>query len=58
MPLSKWSGSSKGLISFQDNIFMIHVTPLAEHAEIIYRWTREICEYRLHSYFERKGNLG
>lgn len=57
MPLSKWSGSSKGLITFEDGVFTIHVTPLPEHAEIVYQWTREICAYRLHSYFERKGNL-
>lgn len=55
MPLSKWSSSSKGLITFEDNLFTIHVNPLTEHAEIIYRWTSEICMYRLHSYFERKS---
>jgi len=57
MPLSKWSGSSKGLISFQDNVFMIHVVPLPEHVGVLYRWTREICKYRLHAYFERKSGL-
>lgn len=55
MPLSKWSGSSKGMITFQDNLFTIYVTPLSEHAEMIYRWTNETCAYRLHSYFERKS---
>jgi len=57
MPLPYWSSSSKGLISFQDNVFTIHVAPLPEHAEILYRWTKEICEYRLHAYFERKSGL-
>ncbi|MEK4715755.1 DEAD/DEAH box helicase family protein [Sporosarcina sp. FSL K6-5500] len=57
MPLSYWSDSSKGLISFLDNVFIIHVTPLAEHAETLFRWTKEICDYRLHAYFERKSNL-
>ena len=57
MPLSKWSGSSKGLITFKDNLFTIHVTPLPEHAEILYGWTKEICDYRLHAYFERKSGV-
>ncbi|WP_438317214.1 DEAD/DEAH box helicase family protein [Sporosarcina sp. FA9] len=55
MPLTKWSGSSKGLVTFQEDVFTIHVTPLSEHMEILYRWTKEICEYRLHAYFERKS---
>ncbi|MBO0589242.1 hypothetical protein [Sporosarcina sp. E16_8] len=57
MPLSYWSGSSKGLVTFQDNVFTIRVTPLAEHAEILFRWTEEICDYRSHAYFERKSNF-
>lgn len=55
MPMTKWSGSSKGLISYPDNLFTIHVQPLAEYKELIYEWTKEICEYRLHTYFERKA---
>ncbi len=55
MPLSKWSGSSKGLITFEENLFTIHLEPLPEHAEMIYHWTKETCAYRLHSYFERKS---
>ena len=57
MPFPYWSGSSKGLISFQDNVFTIHLNPLPGHAEILYHWTQEICEYRLHVYFERRSSF-
>ena len=55
MPLSKWSASSKGMITFVENIFTIHINPLPEYAKIVYEWTRETCAYRLHQYFERKS---
>lgn len=55
MPLSKWSSSSKGLISFTNNVFTIRVLPLPEHKETLFIWTKEICAYRLHAYFERKS---
>ncbi|MDD9311793.1 DEAD/DEAH box helicase family protein [Cytobacillus firmus] len=56
MPMSKWSGSSKGLISFENGIFKLAFDVDKEDEEILYNWTREICEYRLHWHFERKGN--
>lgn len=55
MPMTKWSGSSKGLISYVDRLFTIHVNPLVEHQELIYSWTKDICDYRLHTYFGRKA---
>lgn len=55
MPMSKWSSSSKGLISYTDRLFTIHLNPLDEHHAILYEWTKEICDYRLHTYFERKA---
>lgn len=56
MPMSKWSGSSKGLTSFEDGIFKLAFDVHKEDEEILYNWTREICEYRLHWHFERKGS--
>lgn len=54
MPMTKWSQSSKGLISFQNDLFQLEFTILPEYNEIVYALTKEICEYRLHTYFERK----
>ncbi|RFU69961.1 DNA helicase [Peribacillus saganii] len=55
MPMSKWSGSSNGLVSFENGIFELNFDVVPEDEEILYDWTREICEYRLHYHFERKA---
>ncbi|MCC3357738.1 DEAD/DEAH box helicase family protein [Bacillus sp. REN16] len=55
MPMTKWSGSSKGLVNFSDNQFFIAFDVLEEDLETIYKWTMEICKYRLHYHFERKA---
>jgi hypothetical protein len=57
MPMTKWSGSSKGLISFENNVFSLNLSIAPEDEEILYKWTQEICEYRLHAYFERKSSI-
>ncbi|WP_044748148.1 DEAD/DEAH box helicase family protein [Bacillus alveayuensis] len=57
MPMTKWSGSSKGLISFENNVFSLNFSIAQEDEEILYKWTQEICEYRLHVYFERKSSM-
>ncbi|GLH62195.1 DEAD/DEAH box helicase family protein [Parageobacillus sp. G301] len=56
MPMTKWSGSSNGLLSFDNNVFSLTFSIDPEDEEILYQWTKEICEYRLHVYFERKDN--
>jgi hypothetical protein len=56
MPMTKWSGSSNGLLSFDNNVFSLTFSIGPEDEEILYQWTKEICEYRLHVYFERKEN--
>lgn len=55
MPMTKWSGSSKGLISYENDRFKLKFDVLKEDEEILYTMTRDICEYRLHVHFERKG---
>ncbi|MDP4552960.1 DEAD/DEAH box helicase family protein [Alkalihalobacillus macyae] len=55
MPMTKWSGSSKGLVVFEDNTFSFDLKVNEEESEILYKWTKEICEYRLHEHFERKA---
>ncbi|MFS0862050.1 DEAD/DEAH box helicase family protein [Fredinandcohnia sp. 179-A 10B2 NHS] len=55
MPMTKWSGSSKGLVTFSENQFAFAFDILEEDQEILFKWTQEICEYRLHYHFERKA---
>ncbi|WP_286228511.1 DEAD/DEAH box helicase family protein [Neobacillus mesonae] len=55
MPMTKWSGSSKGLISFEKDLFVLNFKVITEDEDILYAWTKEICEYRLHYHFERKA---
>ena len=58
MPMTKWSGSSKGLITFENDVFQLHFDIVEEDQETLYQWTKEICEYRLHQYFERRDEAG
>ena len=54
MPMEKWSGSSKGMISFEDDRFDLNFNIVAEDYELLFQMTKDICEYRLHYHFERK----
>lgn len=55
MPMTKWAGSSKGLVVFEDGVFKFDFDIVPEDQEIVYQWTKEICLYRLHGHFERRG---
>lgn len=55
MPMTKWSGSSKGLITFDNGVFTLNFDVLPEDMELLHAWTRNICLYRLHAHFERRG---
>ncbi|PAQ16088.1 DNA helicase [Bacillaceae bacterium SAOS 7] len=57
MPMTKWSGSSKGMITFEGNEFRVHIDVQKEQEQILFEWTKEICEYRLHWHFERKDHV-
>lgn len=54
MPMTMWSGGSKGIVTFDKKEFTINVEVIEEHKIILYSWTKEICDYRLHQYFEKK----
>lgn len=54
MPMTMWSGSSKGLVEFDGNQFRLTFDVHKKHQELLFKFTKEICEYRLHEYFERK----
>ena len=55
MPMTRLSRTSKGKISFEDDVFTPQIEVAKEHEDILFEWLQEICEYRLHWHFERKG---
>ncbi|MEK3883649.1 DEAD/DEAH box helicase family protein [Paenibacillus sp. PL2-23] len=57
MPMSKWSGAKGSMTTFEGGRFGVRLEQPhdAEQAEILFNWTREICLYRLHLHFERRG---
>ncbi|SIQ01601.1 Superfamily II DNA or RNA helicase [Peribacillus simplex] len=55
MPMAKWSGSSKGLISYEDDIFKLNFDVRPEDQRVLFEMTKDISEYRLHYHFERKA---
>jgi superfamily II DNA or RNA helicase/HKD family nuclease len=55
MPMTKWSGSSKGLLSFENDTLTLNFYVEKEDEVTLFKWTKEICEYRLHYHFERKA---
>ncbi|WP_338067969.1 DEAD/DEAH box helicase [Bacillus salacetis] len=57
MPMTMWIGSSKGLITLQDNKFDVQVFPEEQDKDLLYEFTKEICEYRLHYFFQRREDL-
>lgn len=54
MPMTKWSGSSKGMITFEDQVFKLNFELDKPMNSIVYEWTKEVCDFRLHWYFEKK----
>lgn len=57
MPMTKWSGSSKGLVSFENSTLALKFKVEPEDREILYNITKDICLYRLHFHFERKSKM-
>lgn len=51
MPLTKWGK----IASFEDNQFQFNIEVPEEDNSLVYEWTKQVCEYRLHWHFERKG---
>ena len=49
------SGSSKGMLAFEAGVFRPTFDVGEEDTAVVYEFTRQICEYRLQGYFERKG---
>ncbi|SDZ79961.1 Superfamily II DNA or RNA helicase [Thalassobacillus cyri] len=55
MPFTKWAGSSKGLVEFDGDVFSVAMDVDEIDKEVLYQLTKEICEYRLEHYFEKKA---
>ncbi|AXF57990.1 DEAD/DEAH box helicase family protein [Salicibibacter kimchii] len=55
MPMTKWSGSGGDLLKLEAGTFSLNFDVPPEDRKALYEITKEICEYRLHWYFERKG---
>ncbi len=55
--MTKWSGSAKeNLVLFNGkDAFSVNLTPANNELELLFGWTQEITEYRVHAYFERKA---
>jgi len=52
--MTRWSGSSKGKITFENGEFALNFDVMDSVNDIRYEWTKEVCELRLHLYFEKK----
>ncbi|MFD0048951.1 DEAD/DEAH box helicase family protein [Actinomycetes bacterium NPDC127524] len=52
MPMNKWTGNSAG---FKEGSFSLNFSIDSDDLEPLYTMTKDICEYRLHMHFERKG---
>ncbi|WP_010305638.1 DEAD/DEAH box helicase family protein [Kurthia senegalensis] len=55
MPMTKWAASSKGMASFDGQIFQFNVSIQPNEQELIYEWVKEICSFRLNRYFSKKA---
>ncbi|GBG07045.1 putative DNA helicase [Paenibacillus agaridevorans] len=57
MPMSKWSGARGSMTTFENGVFALRIEASArpEDEETLYQWTKDICLYRLHYHFERRG---
>ena len=54
-PIKFWSQSSQGFAFYEEGKFGFRLAPHPEAKSLLHAWTSQICEYRLHAYFERKG---
>lgn len=54
MPMTKWSGSSNGLLTLDGSELRLNLDILEQNNERLFHMMREISEYRLQSYFVRK----
>lgn len=56
MPMDKWVDNDN-LVSFDDGIFKINFAVGKEDEAILHSMTKQICDYKMQTYFERKGHV-
>lgn len=56
MPMTKWSGNSDGLLKYKNGEFKLNFDISKEDENIIFDFTKQICDYRLNRYFEKKNS--
>ncbi len=54
MPMTKWTTGKDNLASFNDNTFRFNIDMKDNDKQILYDMTQQICEYKMHTYFERR----
>ncbi|OCA90400.1 DNA helicase [Bacillus sp. FJAT-27225] len=55
MPMTMWDRGPEGLTSFENGVFKINFEIVPENRHLVFNWTREVCNYRLHYHFERRN---
>ena len=55
MPMEKWSGDSRGIVGLENGVFSVLFDVFEEDQAVLFDFTKRICEFRLHWFFERKG---
>lgn len=56
MPIRAWTNSYQNA-KLEGAFFSFSLQPTEEEMSILFDWTYQICEYRLHTYFERKSKI-
>jgi superfamily II DNA or RNA helicase/HKD family nuclease len=54
MPMTYFRGKTEGIVNFENKVFSLSFDINEFANPIIYEWTKQVCEYRLHEHFERK----
>lgn len=54
MPMTYFRGKTEGIVNFENKVFSLSFDIIESANPIIYEWTKQVCEYRLHEHFERK----
>lgn len=55
MPMNKWVDKNNDLVTFEGGYFSINFSIDVMVEKILHEMTKQICDYRLGYYFERKG---
>ena len=52
--MTYFRGKTEGIVKFENKVFSLSFDIIEAANPIIYEWTKQVCEYRLHEHFERK----